>query len=337
MQFSLDQLIYGSKGKVVRDIYLNGMVDMDNAVYICNHINAINEYDEEFEEQQESINRNIKGVNVEKAEREPIRIHICSYGGSVIAGTQIMNAIMTSKTEVHAYVTTAISMAFCIAVICDRRIGYDLSMGLHHDTSTRTGGNLQHIEESIASSKIGREQLDKLIMERTEMPKELMDDIILRKLDYEMYIDELLERKIIDYKIEYNVPAHQSSKQNEIEIQTTCGESIIIEYPEGFENMTDEQLQDYILTSITEKTGKAIDEEGYLVPLAEDDERKVVEEVEEDEEVTVRRTMLEDATEEELLDLLMIIGEDEPELIELSMAVEPTKDNLIELIMLADF
>ena len=326
MNFNVIDLLYNDKGVINRDIYINNVVDMQTATYVVHAIRKINEYDRLFDEDREKLNA-IEGIKFEKTEVEPINLHICSYGGEVHAGLQIMNAIMTSNANVHAYVTTAISMAFCITTVCDLRVGYPMTMCLHHDSSYGAMGNVQDHKERYVDAEKQRDMVDKIIMERTNMSKELMTKIIERKLDYRMYIDELVELGVIDEVLDYNEPYHLAIKKDitkTYQLQTNEG-IIETEYTYN-QTMKQEEIDEGFRAKVLEVHGYDLNTETFVE----------TEEIEIDTtNMTEREIMLFDETEEDLEDLIMELAEKEPMLLELLEECE-TKQDLIDLIVSND-
>ena len=73
-------------------------------------------------------------------ERNPIKLYVNSYGGSVTAGLAIIDAITMSKTPVYTIVmSTAYSMGLEIAITGHKRFCYKNATYLFHEGSIRTG------------------------------------------------------------------------------------------------------------------------------------------------------------------------------------------------------
>ena len=75
-----------------------------------------------------------------KFEKEPIKIYIDSYGGSIIDAFEVIDAIKASKIPVYTIVTgAAYSSGLFIALAGDKRMAYEHTSFLLHEGSIGSG------------------------------------------------------------------------------------------------------------------------------------------------------------------------------------------------------
>lgn len=75
-----------------------------------------------------------------KVEKEPIKIYIDSYGGSIIDAFEVIDAIKASKIPVYTIVTgAAYSSGLFIALAGDKRMAYEHTSFLLHEGSIGSG------------------------------------------------------------------------------------------------------------------------------------------------------------------------------------------------------
>ena len=79
-------------------------------------------------------------LDADKAEKEPIKIYIDSYGGSIIDAFEVIDAIRASKIPVYTIVTgAAYSSGLFIALAGDKRIAHEHTSFLLHEGSIGSG------------------------------------------------------------------------------------------------------------------------------------------------------------------------------------------------------
>lgn len=109
-------------------------------------------------------------------ERKPIELHINSYGGSVYDGFGIVNAIVTSKTPVHAYCDGyAMSMGLAIFAAAHKRFAAPYSTFMYHEISTMVYGKNEEIERVTVENKRLQKMYDSLILKNSNLTQKQLD------------------------------------------------------------------------------------------------------------------------------------------------------------------
>ena len=141
-----------------------------------------------------------EGVPIDK--REPIKIYIDSWGGSLIDGFEIIDAIKASKTPVHTYVTgAAYSCGLLVALSGDYRYAYKHSSFLFHEGSIGSEIQDAHKFKKYAEFyNIQLEQMKEFILQHTNITEEEYNRI--SKDDNWYTSQEALEKGFIDEVIQ---------------------------------------------------------------------------------------------------------------------------------------
>lgn len=151
-----------------REIYLFSPIDPLSANIIVDQILYYNEE-----------NKNIKRSKV-----KPMKLYINSPGGCVYSTLSIINAIKTSKIPIKAHVVgEACSGAFYIAISCHKRIIYQDAKMMLHSLGSESFGKIEEMQERQNELKILQKQLDSIILKNTNLTKDIVNDINVRKLD----------------------------------------------------------------------------------------------------------------------------------------------------------
>ena len=332
MMFDLQSLIYGDKNdfSANRTIYIHGAIDDSMAVYVCNMIERINAFDTHFEDEREQLN-GVNGVNLEPIERKPIKIMLNSPGGSCYAGLAIGQSIMTSQTPVHSYTSFSASMGNFIQLVCDLRYIYPTSSTLVHDVSYGVGGRLQEHKESMEETEALRKMLFDLLIERSLLTQEMLDEIVETRRDRIFTAQEMIDLKMADVLINYNEPQHIAFHE---ELHKEITKKYKLATPRGdleteytyTQAQSKEEIDEGFRAKVLEVHGYDLNTETFVE----------TEEIEIDTtNMTEREIMLFDETEEDLEDLIMELSEKEPMLLELLEECE-TKQDLVDLIVSND-
>ena len=156
-----------------RTIYLNTGVDSDSVTDAVIAILKINEYDDEQE------------AKLKNYERQPIKLVVDSYGGSVYDGLGLINKITTSKTPVDTYCySKAMSMGMLILISGRRRCVHEFATVMFHQLSSGTGGTNQDIIEDAERINELNNMLMKIVKKRTKITKEQIKDKNEHKKDW---------------------------------------------------------------------------------------------------------------------------------------------------------
>ena len=134
--------------------------------------------------------------------REPIKIYIDSWGGSLIDGFEIIDAIKASKTPVHTIVTgAAYSCGLMIAIAGKKRFAYPHSSFLFHEGSIGSEIQDAHKFKKYAEFyNVQLEQMKDFILSNTKITEEEYDK--MSKDDNWYTTEQALEKGFIDEVIE---------------------------------------------------------------------------------------------------------------------------------------
>ena len=121
-----------------RDLLLSDDISQSAVTGVIKNIFKINSDDDEKEE----IYKNWK--------REPIRLFINSYGGSVYDGLALINIIKNSKTPVHTVcIGSCMSMALWIWLSGEKGLVGESATLMSHDISSFTYGKTEGIKQEL--------------------------------------------------------------------------------------------------------------------------------------------------------------------------------------------
>lgn len=170
-----------------RELIINGEINDQLIETITFSIMDINKVDDM---NQEAI-RNY--------EREPIKLFINSVGGEISACMSIVSAIKASKTPVHTIAMgKAYSAGFIILVAGDERYAQLYADAMYHQgASGMLGKFMDMYEYSDYINKLDT-KIQKFILEHTLITQEDLDQCHLRKVDWYMDVEEMLEYGVID-------------------------------------------------------------------------------------------------------------------------------------------
>ena len=137
-------------------------------------------------------------LDEDKDEVEPIKIYSDSWGGSLIDGFEIIDAIKTSRIPVYTYVTgAAYSCGLLVAIAGDKRMAYPHSSFLLHEGSV--GSEIQDAHKFKKYAEFYNVQLKQMkdfILENTHITEEEYNQI--SKDDNWYTAAEALEKGFID-------------------------------------------------------------------------------------------------------------------------------------------
>ena len=140
-------------------------------------------------------NREDIGLPVE--DRKPITLYICSPGGSVDAGFQLIDAIRNSKTPVytvnqgHWY-----SMALLIGIAGHKRFAFRNAKFLLHDGSNFVYDSGAKVQDRLEFTKKEEERSKEYIISMTKLEKAEYDEKY--RVEWYMFADEAKEKGFID-------------------------------------------------------------------------------------------------------------------------------------------
>jgi ATP-dependent Clp protease protease subunit len=132
--------------------------------------------------------------------REPIKLVINSFGGSVYDGFALIAAIEGSKTPIHGYAYgSAMSMAFAIYIATHVRFAHKTTTFMYHEilwslNEEKLSSHKREVEEGKRIMDI----YDSIILECTNLTKKQLDIVKKEYRDWYMSAEDALVYGIID-------------------------------------------------------------------------------------------------------------------------------------------
>lgn len=141
----------------------------------------------------------LKEADYKDWEREPIKLFINSFGGSVYDGLALVDVIKQSKTPVHTIsIGSSMSMGFWIYLAGHKRYVGENATLMFHDISTwiwdKTETIKQELNEVLRLQKI----ICNEITSTSLIKQETLDDYINRKAEWYIPSDEAIKLKLAD-------------------------------------------------------------------------------------------------------------------------------------------
>ena len=170
-----------------RILILSSDVTQDSVSDLMESILQINAIDDELEEELKNYSR------------QPIKLIINSFGGSVYDGFGLIAAIENSKTPIHGYCYgSAMSMGFIIYISTHYRFAHRMSTFMYHEISDIFWGNITGQKQNLKECERLQKIYDEYILERTKIPVNKILDYKARKEDWYMSANEALKYKIVN-------------------------------------------------------------------------------------------------------------------------------------------
>ena len=170
-----------------RNIVLSSDITAASVGDIIEIIMDINTFDDELEE------------SLQNYQREPIKLVVNSFGGSVYDGFALIAAIEHSKTPIHGYCYgSAMSMGFIIYISTHYRFAHRMSTFMYHEISDVFWGNITGQKQNLKECERLQKIYDEYILERTKIPVNKILDYKTRKEDWYMSANEALKYKIVN-------------------------------------------------------------------------------------------------------------------------------------------
>lgn len=145
---------------------------------------------------QEDNNKEEKEKNFT---REPIKIYINSYGGSVYDMWALIDIMLNSKTPIHTYCTGyAMSAAFKIFLAGHKRFATKHATFMYHQMSCKRHGKYQDLVEDREQIDYLQKSIEEYVVERTNLTQADIDDIRERKKDFYIHSKDAIKLGIVD-------------------------------------------------------------------------------------------------------------------------------------------
>lgn len=138
---------------------------------------------------------------------ETINILIDSIGGDVGHGLSIISVINILRHKgktINAFVSQASSTALYIALACDKRYGFEFSIGLYHNVFISYSGLHNSFMSFYKSHKGTDDTLDDIILRRTKITKDELEEYKTSGNDIYFTSEEMLAKGIINEIIPLN-------------------------------------------------------------------------------------------------------------------------------------
>ena len=176
----LDSLMQLAQG-LDRNIFIG---DIDN---IADTVDAVIRFWNNYDNQR----------NIPIDEREPIKLYIDSYGGSLTEAFTICDSIKLSKTPIWTInIGTAYSGGFLIAICGDRRYAYPHASYLFHEGATGNSADANKFRNFADFYQIQLEQLKDIILKHTSITSEKYKE--KQRDDWWITADEAVDLKVCD-------------------------------------------------------------------------------------------------------------------------------------------
>ena len=131
--------------------------------------------------------------------REPIKIYINSFGGSVYDMWSLIDIVLNSKTPIYTYCTGyAMSAAFLIFLAGHKRFATKHANFMYHQISCWKEGKYQDLVENSKQMDYLQESVEEYVINRTKITKEDVDEIREKKRDFYIHPKEALKYGIVD-------------------------------------------------------------------------------------------------------------------------------------------
>lgn len=177
--------------------------DNDDNFYTMN--NNIYFQDEISLESISSLNKEIRQLGMELTDMAnkygidvpPIKLHITSYGGSVIAAFSAIDCIETSRVPVHTIIDGYAASAATLISVCGakRYIKKHASM-LIHQVRSGMWGKMSEIQDDFANLQKTHDQIKKIYVEKTKLNRKNLSKILKHDLDWNA--DQCLLNGLVD-------------------------------------------------------------------------------------------------------------------------------------------
>jgi len=164
---------------------------MSNILYLTEQDQENNNVD--------SIIKSILEVNESNKTSSPIKLYINSYGGDVYQFFGLIDVILASKTPVYTYTLgAAMSCALLVALAGHKRFAYKHSTFMYHQISLGEWDVAKNLEEDLIETKRLHKLIEELVLDKTTITKEQIEDVHNHKRDWYISPGEALKYKIID-------------------------------------------------------------------------------------------------------------------------------------------
>lgn len=180
----------GLKDGYSKNLVLSTDIDSESVGEIIEAILDLNTIDDELESELKDY------------VREPIKLIINSFGGSVYDGFALISVIETSKTPIHGYCYgSAMSMGFAVFISTHLRFAHRLSTFMYHEISDTFFGNITGAKQNLKECDRLQKMYDEYVLSKTKLPLNKITDYKNRKEDWYLSAQEAYKYKVVDFLI----------------------------------------------------------------------------------------------------------------------------------------
>lgn len=167
-----------------RKLFLNENITQDSVHEFVKHI----------------MQYNCDDKGIDPAERTPILLYVCSNGGAVDAGFELIDAIQNSKTPVYTInLGFQYSMGFLIGLAGHKRYASKNARFLMHDGSGVVYDSGAKMQDRLKFDLRVDDRIKEYIMSRSNLTSDEYDAKF--RIEWYMFADEAKERGFVDYII----------------------------------------------------------------------------------------------------------------------------------------
>lgn len=169
-----------------RDLILDGIINEESIRKSVEKIIEVNRHDEKHRGESSFV-------------ENPINIIVNTYGGSIYDSNMMIGTMESSKTPIYTYCHgKAMSGGFYIFSAGHRRFATPLATFMYHDMSLGEHDTVEGIKYNMKHYVELRDRYDEYMINRTNIPRELLDYKKERKQDWFMTADEAYKYGLVD-------------------------------------------------------------------------------------------------------------------------------------------
>ena len=196
----------------MKDLYITNNITQEMMDIIIKEIHLYNaESKESLEATVDDVLVAYPEMNNEEAERElakikadailPIRLHISSYGGEVYGAMAMVGAMKQSELPVETYAYGLVaSAALLIFVNGDNRNVSSMARLMYHSMSYGVETNTsEQIRMQVKDSDVLQQMIEDNMIECTNIPKKLLQDVIDYSKDFYFNAQEALDYGVAEH------------------------------------------------------------------------------------------------------------------------------------------
>lgn len=168
-----------------RTLYLNGAVESETIDWMVQIIHKWNRED----------------MLLAEYERSPIVLQIDTEGGDAYSATKLISCIENSVTPIVGVVEGGMCMSAGVYIFasCHHRILSRFSNFMYHQLSANSDmRTLREMHVSTAHFETMQNNLDSMLVENTGVPKEVLEDVRNRNVDWFISYEELVKYNFAD-------------------------------------------------------------------------------------------------------------------------------------------